>query len=188
MIEKELTYGGTIKQPLPEFETWEFFASYLLDNCEGETITEESLQRWLVESEKEREKRNNPHADIKSEYEKAIAKGKIVKVFAWAEYNENLDKWVEQKLPSWQENIKYKLRYYEIDWNKLLSESYANGEFVECEFSDCLKFSVVSYGRLLGYRKGVAPEFGKYQGVLRYSYCRLAKGVEIKDEWLKEIK
>lgn len=33
-----------------ELEVFERFAGYLLDHCEGETIYEESLQRWLSES------------------------------------------------------------------------------------------------------------------------------------------
>lgn len=37
----------TATKKLAEVQIWERFAGYLLDNCEGQTITEESLQAWL---------------------------------------------------------------------------------------------------------------------------------------------
>ena len=32
-----------------ELAIWERFAGYLLNNCEGSTISEESLQKWLAD-------------------------------------------------------------------------------------------------------------------------------------------
>jgi len=34
---------------IQELAIWERFAGYMLDNCEGQTVTEESLQLWLSE-------------------------------------------------------------------------------------------------------------------------------------------
>jgi len=55
VIDEEFTINEE-KVPFPD--TFEFFASYLLDHCEGETITYENLQSWLSKSEKERKRRN----------------------------------------------------------------------------------------------------------------------------------
>jgi hypothetical protein len=43
-------YRDTVKN----LRAWEYFAGFLLDNKEGEEITEENLQFWLAESEKKR--------------------------------------------------------------------------------------------------------------------------------------
>lgn len=32
-----------------ELGVWERFASYLINNCVGQTVTEENLERWLKE-------------------------------------------------------------------------------------------------------------------------------------------
>lgn len=32
---------------IKELEVWERFASYLVNNCVGETITEQNLEQWL---------------------------------------------------------------------------------------------------------------------------------------------
>lgn len=48
-----------LKQRQKELEVWERFVGYLLDNCETQPITEESLQKWLsdlLESEKKTQK------------------------------------------------------------------------------------------------------------------------------------
>jgi DNA-binding MarR family transcriptional regulator len=34
---------------IKEIQIWERFAGYMLDNCEGQTVTEENLQFWLSE-------------------------------------------------------------------------------------------------------------------------------------------
>lgn len=39
-----------------------WFAAWLLDNVEGDTVTEESLQQWGTEALREREKRQNDGA------------------------------------------------------------------------------------------------------------------------------
>ena len=33
-----------------ELEKWERFAAYLVNNCEGQVITMESLEKWLAET------------------------------------------------------------------------------------------------------------------------------------------
>jgi hypothetical protein len=35
-----------------ELEVWEKFAAHLLNNCNGQTITPENLEKWLEESQK----------------------------------------------------------------------------------------------------------------------------------------
>lgn len=45
-----------LEEKVKELDVWSRFAGYLLDNCEGETIWEESLQYWLsdmLKNEKE---------------------------------------------------------------------------------------------------------------------------------------
>lgn len=36
-----------LEEKVKELDVWSRFAGYLLDNCEGQTIWEESLQYWL---------------------------------------------------------------------------------------------------------------------------------------------
>lgn len=37
---------------IKELESWERFASYLINECIGQTVTEENLQHWLDEAQK----------------------------------------------------------------------------------------------------------------------------------------
>ena len=47
----DLQYDLTAaEQRNAELKVFDQFVGYLLDHCEGETIYEESLQRWLAES------------------------------------------------------------------------------------------------------------------------------------------
>lgn len=36
-----------LTQKVKDLEIWERFVGYLLDSCEGQTISEESLQAWM---------------------------------------------------------------------------------------------------------------------------------------------
>ena len=36
-----------LTQKVKDLEIWERFVGYLLDSCEGQTITEEGLQAWM---------------------------------------------------------------------------------------------------------------------------------------------
>ncbi len=200
--DKELTYGETIKQPFPErdkidwvkVEAPEWLRSTWLDESMINVYLGKQLNPSTIYAEAKNAyensqdfkvtwqlKQTDSHADIKAEYEKAITEGKIVKVF----YIGELNAWISTPKPNWIEGYTYKLRYYEIDWNKLLSWSYANGEFVECELDDNSDFRLDYKSELRGIEDEGAflNEFGD-----SYKYCRLAKGVEIKDEWLKETK
>ncbi|MCK4818125.1 hypothetical protein KA005_20310, partial [bacterium] len=185
--EKELTYGETIKQPFPEYEDIEkdkgiSMPPWLTHNLKSglsdidlyaiaKTAYESGLDvTWKLSSK-------DPHAEIKAQHEEALKKYDVVKVFCRDFSN---DEWAELSGISWT-SPHYRIRFYNIDWNKLLSWSYANGEFIECEFSNYKDFSKIS-------------EFGKlkvYDGRFArgcYDYCRIAKGVEIKEEWLVEQK
>lgn len=41
---------------IKELEIWEKFAAHLLHNCIGQTITPESLEKWLEEAQQPRKK------------------------------------------------------------------------------------------------------------------------------------
>ena len=194
--EPELTFGETIRQPFPKLEdiaTDEeglleieaYFLSIIIEKYIKFATKQEQYEIYnsayyngvIVEWQL---KQTDPHAEIKAEYEKAIADGKIVKVF---QKTNPAQGWIEDLTPEWTNWIQYKLM--EIDWNKLLSWSYANDEFIECELDDNSDFRLDYKSELRGIEGEGAflNEFGD-----SYKYCRLAKGVEIKDEWLKEIK
>lgn len=54
------------QEKIDALEVWERYAAYLLNHCEGETITEENLQRWLadmLESEKQTPVLKEPQHD-----------------------------------------------------------------------------------------------------------------------------
>lgn len=36
---------------IKELEQWEKFASHLINNCIGQTVTAENLEKWLLESQ-----------------------------------------------------------------------------------------------------------------------------------------
>ena len=55
-LKAEMKLNNSLSEQLKELKIWEFFASFLLDNKEGEIITEENLQRWLAEAIKEQNK------------------------------------------------------------------------------------------------------------------------------------
>lgn len=42
----ELNKAG---KKISELQIWERFMGYLIDNCEGQTVSEESLQGWLAQ-------------------------------------------------------------------------------------------------------------------------------------------
>lgn len=46
-IEKLVNENKGLKEELCQADIWSRFAGYLLDNCEGQEITEESLQGWM---------------------------------------------------------------------------------------------------------------------------------------------
>lgn len=132
------------------------------------------------------------HADIKAEY--AAAKeaekngGYIVKVFRRRSAH---DTWKEVKSCEEylfdQPDYEYKLRYYRIKWEKVLAWSYANGVFVECEFSWYQDFKQDIYkGNLYGYDNH-SEMFATTATDECIAHCRLAPGVEIQDEWLEEV-
>jgi len=124
----------------------------------------------------------NPHAEIKAEYEKAIAEDKIVKLYA-----KGIREFMEVKEnPEWIESLEYELRYYEIDWKKLLAWSYANDTLVECEFACFATFESIETYKILAY-DGRSFCSDNVDGEW-FAYCRLVKDTEIKDEWLSEIK
>ncbi len=202
--ESELTFGETIKKPFQklkdvEKKIHELVNTNFVSKCEGcykdktftiivnNTTFRSTSTQWadafsavVKQIEGWKLKQTDPHADIKAEYEKAIADGKIVKVFRDSAFSEGMH---EMKSPVFAKDYIYELRYYEIDWNKLLSWSYANCEFVECEFVDNVgavwrKYKLVGISKL----NYITDNDNGFR------YCRLAKGVEIKDEWLKEIK
>lgn len=37
-----------LTQRVKDLEIWERFAGYMLENCEGQTVTEENLQSWMA--------------------------------------------------------------------------------------------------------------------------------------------
>lgn len=41
---------------IKELEQWEKFASHLVNNCLGQQVTEENLEKWLAESQQRRTK------------------------------------------------------------------------------------------------------------------------------------
>ncbi|MNO13130.1 hypothetical protein D3C76_27560 [compost metagenome] len=41
---------------IKELEIWEKFAAHLLNNCIGQTVTQESLEKWLEEAQQPRRK------------------------------------------------------------------------------------------------------------------------------------
>lgn len=41
---------------IQELEIWEKFARYLLNNCNGQTVTPENLEKWLEEAQQPRRK------------------------------------------------------------------------------------------------------------------------------------
>ena len=49
LIHRQVSEIQKLKQRIEELEIWERFAGYLLHNCEGQQVYEESLQRWLSE-------------------------------------------------------------------------------------------------------------------------------------------
>lgn len=55
-LKAEMKLNNSLSEQLKELKIWEFFASFLLDNKEGEIITEENLQRWLAEAIEEQNK------------------------------------------------------------------------------------------------------------------------------------
>ncbi len=46
--QKRLIYRQVSR--IQELEIWEKFASHLLNNCIGQTVTEENLERWMQEA------------------------------------------------------------------------------------------------------------------------------------------
>ncbi len=204
MNEDELTYGETIKQPFPkledikitdgnflEIQMEEWLSDIIRTLSSNSTLDFIQLEDQYHTAKQAYEngvevtwqlKQTDPHAEIKAEYEKAIADGKIVKVLA--KMPGDLEYKDYGKL-RWSTEIKYELRYYNIDWNKLLSWSYANGKFVECELLRSTTKAVLSSGAFTELISNRARVGGFIADI---SNCRLAKGVEIKDEWLKEVK
>lgn len=39
---------------IQELELWEKFAAHLVNNCMGETVTQENLDKWLADCQKRR--------------------------------------------------------------------------------------------------------------------------------------
>lgn len=49
-LKSELKLNNSLSSQLNELKIWEFFFGFLLDEKEGETISEESLQQLLVQA------------------------------------------------------------------------------------------------------------------------------------------
>ena len=135
-------------------------------------------------------KQTDQHAEIKAQHKEALKKYDVVKVFSYVQsfvtYNACSTSrgewyWEHQEKPDWNEGQKYELRYYNIDWNKLLSWSYADGEFVECEIGENYHFK----GLLTEYVNNRVRVGGS---TTPSNLCRIAPNVTIKDEWLTEVK
>jgi hypothetical protein len=137
------------------------------------------------------EKEADLYADIKAEYEKAKeaerAGGPIVKLeyswgakVDWYETGTFSDKGKLKK----DEDMSYQLRYYEINWSVVQ-------QFTEVELSDTSDFSVITEAEFICTlpTDDHISYLGFYQcGYSSFEYCRLPKGTEIKDKWLREIK
>lgn len=201
--EDELTYGETIKQPFPKLEDIEEKISKLLGDefeidCGGLYKDKEFTviasvgsfssrgTKWgdvfnavIRQIEGHQLKQTDPHAEIKAQHEEALNIYDVVK-FKTVWDNRFVDiEWVNSK-----PEREVTMHCYNIDWNKLLSWSYANGEFVKCEFTNNTKFINPTTVNLMGL--SVNGRFLTSDGTI-YSFCRLAPSVTIKDEWLKEV-
>lgn len=133
-----------------------------------------------------KKKPTNPYVKLKAEYAEAKAKehetGVYVKVFFLKWTHEDVEIWRECQALEWDMNVEYQLRYYTIDWNKVLETSYRDGEFVECEFWDEVAEDAEKYElRGIGY-EGRFIDFN----YAPWDNCRLPKGTPPKDEWLVE--
>lgn len=130
-------------------------------------------------------KEKDPHAGLKLKKEEAEALGYVVKVF-----EVSVEQCSEIQINTIQDvgNNLLSLKYYKLDWNKVLAWSYANDEFVKCEFSDSHPFYTDVKGELIGLkRNGFLLLQEKYKCVVHKSYCRLPEGTTPKDEWLTEV-
>jgi hypothetical protein len=120
------------------------------------------------------------HADIKAEY--AAAKeaekngGPIVKV----EWRELGGEWrpIDGEKCEWSKNIEHRLRYYNINWNKV-------PRFTEVEVSE--PNTVGGKTHFLARLKGGKFAVCSPSTVGLWKHCRPAPGVEILDEWLEEV-
>jgi len=170
----ELGYKKT-DDNFPDGEYYAMFNDNILQRTNRHSIISNNLYtKFYLHNGEFTTTKPNPHAEIKAEYEKAIAEGKIVKLYA-----RGIREFVEVKeKPEWIESLEYELRYYEIDWKKLLAWSYANDEFLYGNDGRGYNYS------LAGFVDGL---FISKQGAKRKDFI-LSKTVEIKDEWLKEIK
>ncbi len=124
------------------------------------------------------------NAEIKAQHEEALKKYDVVKVFQQDTTDSSI--WLEESVflnncYLFESSYIYKLHYYNIDWNKLLSWSYANGEFVECEIGENYHFK----GLLTEYVNNRVRVGGS---TTPSNLCRIAPNVTIKDEWLTEVK
>jgi hypothetical protein len=164
-----------IKIPAMDISKEDFeFCKKLYENSKDFTVT------WELKDK---------HADIKAEY--AAAKeaekngGPIVKVFSknkmsMANWNEaNFVKIDGKEQLVWSDAFDYKLRYYNINWNKV-------PRFTQVEVRQSTNKDWVIREFLAAVNKwyiclSVTAGFG-------WQYCRLAPFTEIQDEWLEEIK
>ena len=115
----------------------------------------------------------DPHKAIREEYEDVKDK-RFVKVERYSE-----DGWRELKRTiTFHSHLKYRLRYFEMDWNKFLAWQYFNNEWIEVEVSDN-DFKSYQKDYLIGHKDAF------YTNSNSWEYCRIPKGTPIRDEWLK---
>ena len=150
--------------------------------CEDAKKIHENSQDFKVTWEL---KQTDPHADLKAKYEEALKVYDVVKVLC--SHKSSSLGWSKIDFKSMseykQDDFKFELRFYNIDWNKVLEWSYHNGEFVYCEFSDDGS-SYPWLSKLIANANNRKVDFE----VAGWSYCRLAPNVTIQDEWLTEMK
>ena len=132
----------------------------------------------------------DPHAEIKAEYEQAIADGKIVKVFECLKVSSNTT-WKESISPfAWPSSYNYKLIYYRIDFSKLLSWSYSFGEGKE-KFPRVMKHQ--RYGNIYYYisthlKADEKPFITNMKLIVYNNETQQRELVNIPDSCLTEIK